>query len=78
MWYRSSWGFAVSLPLRYAMDYRDREGVIRIHGDTLRAPTRGFVFNAESIPDDPERPRREVIENVSRLFVHYGWLLVEE
>jgi hypothetical protein len=78
MWYRSSRGFAVSLPLRYAMDYRDRAGVIRILGDTLRAPTRGFVFNAESIPDSPGRSREEVIENVSRLFAHYGWLLVEE
>jgi hypothetical protein len=77
-WWRSrvvsSRGFSVRIAGRTGLDYNDRLGTVRLDSESLNQPF-GVVLILDSIPDTPERPRAEVIDNISRAFAWAGWHL---
>ena len=78
LWKRSSWGYAIRVPMPNYLEYRDAYGTLRLVGAEIRSPRYGFAYRVDSIPETPGRSRTEVASNIRRICEHFGWIVVEE
>lgn len=77
-WARSSEGYAVRLLGRTNLQYADEFGELHISAETMSKPCTDIVVYTSTIPDRPERSRREVLARLHRAFEYRGWTLIEE
>jgi hypothetical protein len=77
-WVRSTDGYAIRLMGRSGIDYQDKDGRINISSEAMSRPWNEIVVYAGSIPDTPQRPRREVLDRLHRAFDFAGWRLTVE
>lgn len=76
-WIRSSHGYSVRLMGRTRLQYRDAVGQVDIFAEAMSEPRSDIAVDLSSIPDRPERRRKEVVENLRRAFRFAGWTLIE-
>lgn len=74
-WYSSSRGFAVAIPNRSKLEYRDSNGVIVVLGEALAGKPFGFRVYTNSLAEHETPVRVEIMANLRRLFDHFGWRL---
>ena len=72
----SSQGFSVRMSSRTTILYKDRDGSVNISCEPMYGDGLCVEVFSESIPDTRDRPRRLVMENVGRAFMHAGWTLL--
>lgn len=77
-WTQSSAGYSVRVGSRTGITYRDPRGEIRIDSEAMSGPGLEVVVYVLSIPDEPARPRADVVAHLRRVFEFRGWKLTEE
>lgn len=77
-WASSSEGYAVRLMGRTNLQYTDEFGDLHISAEAMSKPSTEVVVHTATIPDQPERPRDEVLSRLRRAFDYRGWTMVEE
>jgi hypothetical protein len=75
-WTRSSEGYAVRILGRTNLQYTDDLGELSIFVEPMSNWT-DIVVDMSTIPDQPERPREEVVARLRRAFEYRGWSLIE-
>ena len=70
----SNRGFSVEIAGRTGLNYRDAAGSVRLDSESRRRPF-GVALFVDHVPDDPSRPKAEVLDNVTRAFASAGWHL---
>ena len=70
----SSRGFSVEIAGRTGLNYRDAAGGVRLDSESRSRPF-GVALYVDHVPDDPCRPKAEVLDNVTRAFAWAGWHL---
>jgi hypothetical protein len=53
--------------------YRDVGGKLHVDSEAMARPEDRVVIYLESIPDDESRPRRVVLDNITRALAFDGW-----
>ena len=77
-WIQSSDGYAIRVGSRTGIDYRDDRGEVRIDSEAMSSPWFEVVVYTGSIPDEPQRPRAQVLDRLQRAFDFAGFRLTLE
>ena len=75
-WARSSDGYAVRILGRTDLQYRDELGNLSMFAEPM-ADWTDIVVETSTIPDRPERSRKEVVSRLRRAFEYRGWTMIE-
>jgi hypothetical protein len=78
-WIASSDVYAVRIGEYAGIEYLDHWGALRFDGGRISPDGSDIVVvSLGSIPDEPRRPRAEVIERLGRVCNWAGWTLSEQ
>ena len=72
---KSSQGFHVHLSGRTTVTYADGYGKLVLQSEAMAGPGIDLVIYSDTIPDMPERPRRQILDDIQRAFTFAGWTL---